>query len=48
MVFRDLDLVVVATSSTAVNDDRFGYRRQLFELIELQVLAPLRAASVAR
>lgn len=48
MVFRDLDLVVVATSSTAVNDDRFGYRRQLFELIEQQVLAPLRAASVAR
>lgn len=41
MVFRDLDLVVVATSSTAVNDDRFGYRRQLFELIETHVLAPL-------
>ena len=48
MVFRDLDLVVVATSSTAVNDERFGYRRQLFELIEQQVLAPLRVASVGR
>ena len=48
MVFRDLDLVVVVTSSTSVNDERFGYRRQLFELIEQQVLAPLRAASTAR
>jgi len=48
MVFRDLDLVVVATSSTAVNDDRFGYRRQLFDLIEQHVLAPLRAASATR
>ena len=48
MVFRDLDLVVVATSSTAVNDERLGYRRQLFELIERQVLAPLRAASATR
>lgn len=41
MVFRELDLVVVATSSTAANDERFGYRRQLFDLIETQVLAPL-------
>ena len=48
MVFRDLDLVVVATSSTSVNDERFGYRRQLFELIEQQVLTPLQAVSVAR
>ena len=48
MVFRGLDLVVVATSSTDVNDERFGYRRQLFELIEQQVLAPLRAPSTAR
>ena len=47
MVFRDLDLVVVVTSSTSVNDERFGYRRQLFELIEQQVLA-LRAASGER
>lgn len=48
MVFRDLDLVVVVTSSTSVNDERFGYRRQLFELIEQQVLTPLQAVSVAR
>jgi CubicO group peptidase (beta-lactamase class C family) len=34
MVFRDLDLVVVTTSSTAVDDERRDYRRQLFELVE--------------
>ncbi|MEQ1729892.1 MAG: serine hydrolase, partial [Vicinamibacterales bacterium] len=42
LVFRDLDLVVVATSSTTVSDERRGHRRQLFGLIERQVLAPLR------
>jgi len=42
MVFRDLDLVVVATSSTTVSDERRGHRRQLFDLIERRVLAPLR------
>lgn len=45
MVFRDLDLVIVATSSTAVSDERRGHRRQLFELIEREILAPVRAAS---
>lgn len=44
MVFRDLDLVVVATSSTTVSDERRGHRRQLFALIERDVLAPLAAA----
>ena len=34
MVFRDLNLVVVTTSSTAVDDERRDYRRQLFELVE--------------
>ena len=29
IVFRDLDLVVVATSSTAVSEERRGHRRQL-------------------
>jgi len=38
MVFRDLALVVVATSSTTVSDERWGYRRQLFDLIERHVL----------
>jgi CubicO group peptidase (beta-lactamase class C family) len=37
-VFRELDLVVVATSSTAVSEERRGHRRRLFELIEQQVL----------
>ena len=41
MVFRDLDLVIVVTSSTAVSDERRGYRRQLFDLIEQHVLAPI-------
>ena len=30
-VFRDLNLVVVATSSTAVSEERRGHRRRLFE-----------------
>jgi CubicO group peptidase (beta-lactamase class C family) len=38
MVFRDLGLVVVATSSTAVDDERRGHRRMLFDLIEEHVL----------
>ncbi len=38
MVFRDLDLVVAATSSAATSDERHGYRRQLLDLIGGQVL----------
>jgi CubicO group peptidase (beta-lactamase class C family) len=37
-VFRELDLVVAVTSSTAVSDERHGYRRQLFDLLETHVL----------
>jgi CubicO group peptidase (beta-lactamase class C family) len=37
-VFDDLDLVVVVTSATDVSDERRGYRRQLFNLLETQVL----------
>ena len=37
-VFRDLDLVVVATSSTTVSEDRWGYRRALFDLLRSHVL----------
>jgi len=37
-VFRDLALVVAVTSSTAVSDERRGYRRQLFDLIETHIL----------
>ena len=45
MIFRDLDLVVVTTSSTAVSDDRRDYRRQLFELVE-RVIAAAAPASL--
>ena len=36
--FRELHLVVVFTSSTAVSDERHGYRRQLFDLLERDVI----------
>ncbi|MEO8257448.1 MAG: serine hydrolase [Acidobacteriota bacterium] len=47
-VFRELDLVVAATSSTAVSEERRDHRRSLFELIEEHVLQPLGAASRSR
>ena len=42
-VFRELDLVIVATSSTAVSEERRGHRRRLFDLIEQHVLQPIAA-----
>jgi CubicO group peptidase (beta-lactamase class C family) len=42
-VFRELQLVVVATSSTAVSEERRGHRRRLFDLIDARILAPLTA-----
>jgi CubicO group peptidase (beta-lactamase class C family) len=47
-VFRELDLVVVATSSTAVSEERRGHRRRLFDLIEAHVLRPALAAAGSR
>jgi CubicO group peptidase (beta-lactamase class C family) len=44
-VFRDLNLVVTATSATMVSEERRGHRRALFDLIEQRVLEPLRAAN---
>ena len=38
MVFRDLRLVIAVTSSTAVSEERRGYRRRLFDLIENHIL----------
>jgi hypothetical protein len=38
MVFRELGLVVVTTSSTSVSDERWGYRRQLFDLLAQYIL----------
>jgi CubicO group peptidase (beta-lactamase class C family) len=40
IVFRELDLVVAVTSATTVSDERRGYRRQLFDLLETHVLPP--------
>ena len=44
MVFRDLGLVVVTTSSTAVGDERRDHRRQIFALVERLILPPVAAA----
>ncbi len=43
LVFRDLDLVVAATSSTTVSEERRGYRRRLLQLIQERVLQPIAA-----
>jgi CubicO group peptidase (beta-lactamase class C family) len=40
LVFRESALVVAVTSATAVSDERHGYRRQLFALLEAHVLPP--------
>ena len=48
LVFSELNLVVTATSSTAVSEERRGHRRMLFELIEQRVLRPVLEASTAR
>jgi CubicO group peptidase (beta-lactamase class C family) len=45
LVFRDLDLVVVTTSSTAVSEERRGYRRALFDLVRRDVLRPIADAA---
>jgi CubicO group peptidase (beta-lactamase class C family) len=38
MVFRELRTVIAVTSSTAVSDERRGYRRRLFDLIQTHLL----------
>jgi CubicO group peptidase (beta-lactamase class C family) len=48
MVFRELDLVVVITSSTAMSDERFDYRRALFNLIAEHVLPAMTASTTPR
>jgi hypothetical protein len=45
MLFRDLNLVVVITSSTAVSDERRDHRQQIFELVERLILVPLAAGA---
>jgi CubicO group peptidase (beta-lactamase class C family) len=46
-VFHELNLVVAATSSTAVSEERRDHRRRLFDLIEQQILRPILAASTS-
>jgi CubicO group peptidase (beta-lactamase class C family) len=38
IVFRDLELVVVTTSSTVVGDQRRDHRRQIFDIVERLIL----------
>ena len=45
MLFRDLNLVVIITSSTAVSDERRDHRQQIFELVERLILVPLAAGA---
>lgn len=45
IVFPKLDLVVSATSSTTVSDERHGHRSALFALITEQILTPLSQAT---
>ena len=42
LVFPALDLVVTATSSTTISEDRHGHRSALFDLLRREVLEPLR------
>jgi CubicO group peptidase (beta-lactamase class C family) len=42
-VFRELNLIITATSATTVSEERRGHRRALFELIETRVLRSVRA-----
>jgi CubicO group peptidase (beta-lactamase class C family) len=46
LVFQDLDLVVVATSSTGVSDERWGHRRALFDLIERDIVRRLKESRI--
>jgi CubicO group peptidase (beta-lactamase class C family) len=41
LVFPSLDLVVTATSSTTVSEDRHGHRSALFDLLRREVIEPL-------
>ena len=38
IVFRELGLIVVTTSSTAVSDERRDHRRQIFDIVERLIL----------
>jgi CubicO group peptidase (beta-lactamase class C family) len=40
IVFRDLRLVIVTTSSTIVSEERRDHRRQIFDIVERLILPP--------
>jgi CubicO group peptidase (beta-lactamase class C family) len=40
LTFRDLDLVVVATSSTTASEDRHDYRERLLDLVAREIVEP--------
>jgi CubicO group peptidase (beta-lactamase class C family) len=44
LVFRELELVVVTTSSTAVSDERRDHRRQIFDLVEQLILPVVKSS----
>ena len=44
LVFRDLDLVIVTTSSPEVSEERRGHRRLVFDLVERLVVPQVAAA----
>ncbi len=48
MVFRAQGLVVAVTSSTATGDERWGYRRELLDLVERHVLGAQSAIAPGR
>jgi len=44
LVFRELELVIVTTSSTVVSDERRDHRRQLFDIVEQLILPAVKSA----
>ena len=48
MVFPALELVVTATSSATINEDRHGHRAALFDLLRREVLEPLAKLEIGK
>ncbi len=46
-VFRDLDLVVVTTSTPDVSDERRGHRRVIFDIVEGRLIPAIEALAAA-
>jgi CubicO group peptidase (beta-lactamase class C family) len=43
-VVPDMDLVIVTTASPDVSEERRGHRRQVFDILQRQIVQPLSAA----